>query len=124
MQSLGSPRGRFAASARRPGKGFCAALKRPFPSFEACANYMIAMTKSTAPPDWLRRLRDVRGVRRELARIYGDARTGGLAWQDASRAANVLQILGRLIEGGELEQRIEALEAASENARGGPGRSR
>jgi hypothetical protein len=50
-------------------------------------------------------------VRRELARIYVAARDGELDTQDFSRLANGLSILGRLIEGGDLERRVEALEA-------------
>ena len=69
------------------------------------------MERELSPPSpWIRRLRDIRGVRRELARVYGDARGGAMSWQDASRAANVLQILVRTLEGSDLEQRIAELE--------------
>ena len=51
-------------------------------------------------------------VRRELARIYVAARDGELDTQDFSRLANGLSILGRLVEGGEIERRLEALESA------------
>jgi hypothetical protein len=51
-------------------------------------------------------------VRRELARIYVAARDGELDTQDFSRLANGLSILGRLVEGGNLEKRVEALEGA------------
>ena len=40
------------------------------------------------------------------------ARCGGLDWQAAARAASVLQIVARLIEGGELEKRLSRLEQA------------
>ncbi|HEX8373586.1 MAG TPA: hypothetical protein VF606_00215 [Geminicoccaceae bacterium] len=50
------------------------------------------------------------GVRRELARLYREARAGELDVAAASRLANVLQILGRMIEGSEIEARVEALE--------------
>jgi hypothetical protein len=50
-------------------------------------------------------------VRRELARIYVAARDSELDTQDFSRLTNGLSILGRLIEGGDLERRLEALEA-------------
>jgi hypothetical protein len=49
-------------------------------------------------------------VRRELARIYVKARDGEIDTQDFSRLANGLSILGRLVEGGDLEKRVEALE--------------
>ena len=35
-----------------------------------------------------------------------------MSWQDASRAANVLQILVRTLERSDLEQRIAELEKA------------
>ncbi len=53
-------------------------------------------------------------VRRELARLYGEARAGDLAVGDASKLANVLQILGRMIETGDLEGRLEELERRAE----------
>ena len=53
-------------------------------------------------------------VRRELARLYGEARSGALAVGDASKLANVLQILGRMIETGDLEVRLEELERRAE----------
>ena len=53
-------------------------------------------------------------VRRELARLYGEARSGALAVGDASKLANVLQILGRMIETGDLEGRLEELERRAE----------
>jgi hypothetical protein len=71
--------------------------------------------KATTPsPDWLRRLRDVRGCKRELARIFGEARDrGAIAWADASKAAHILFTITRMIEGAEFERRIEALEAVA-----------
>lgn len=51
-------------------------------------------------------------ARRELARLYREGKSGQREVQDVSRLANVLQILGRMIEAGDLEKRIEALEAA------------
>ena len=56
------------------------------------------------------RLDSMAGVRRELARLYREARAGELDVAAASRLANVLQILGRMIEGSEIEARVEALE--------------
>lgn len=52
-------------------------------------------------------------VRRELARLYREGKSGQREVQDVSRLANVLQILGRMIETGELEARLEVLEAAA-----------
>lgn len=54
-------------------------------------------------------------VRRELGRLYREGKAGTRAVGDVSRLANVLQILGRLIESSDLEARIEALEAPKSN---------
>ena len=51
-------------------------------------------------------------VRRELARIYTQAREGERNVADASKLAHMLSLLGRLIEGAELEERIAKVEAA------------
>lgn len=50
-------------------------------------------------------------VRRELARLYREAKSGRRDVQDASRLAHVLSVLARLIEGADLERRIADLEA-------------
>ena len=60
------------------------------------------------------RLDSAARVRRVLARLYGEARAGTLAVGDASKLANVLQILGRMIETGVLEGRLEELERRAE----------
>ena len=52
-------------------------------------------------------------VRRELARIYREGRSGHREVADVSKLANVLQILSRVIEGSELERRVQALEDAA-----------
>lgn len=57
-------------------------------------------------------LRNLDEVQRELARLYRDMRGGAIETQDGSRMANVLQILARVIEGGQIEQRLAALEEA------------
>jgi hypothetical protein len=57
------------------------------------------------------RLTSCRGVRRELAALYADARLGRVPTADASRLANILDVLRRTLEAGELEARLAALEA-------------
>ena len=57
------------------------------------------------------RLDSMQRVRRELTRIYVEARDGLRDVSDASKLGNMLGTLGRLIEGGDLEHRIELLEA-------------
>lgn len=55
-------------------------------------------------------LRSAEDVRRELARLYREARGKRIEVADASRLANILQILGRLIETSDLEARVIEVE--------------
>ena len=50
-------------------------------------------------------------VRRELARVYADARAGRMPWADATKAAFVLTAIARILDDAELEARIARLEA-------------
>ena len=59
-------------------------------------------------------------VRRELARLYVEGRDGRRDVADVSRLASVLAIVARLIEGGEIEKRLEALEAREQAAAAKP----
>ena len=80
---------------------------------------MTAQPESAAPPRNRRfRLATVRGCRRELAAVYAEARQDRLDWQSAARAASVLQILTRMIEGDAFEARIIALEQAAAGEHG------
>ena len=49
-------------------------------------------------------------VRRELARLYREGKSGLRDVADVSRLANVLNILVRSIESSELEERLVSLE--------------
>ncbi len=51
-------------------------------------------------------------VKVEAARLYKAARRGEVASADASRLASVLALILKVIEGADLEARIEALERA------------
>ena len=62
------------------------------------------------PPHPRARLDTVRRVRREMARVYAEARDGRRPVGDAARLAYILVQIGRMIDGAELERRIEALE--------------
>jgi hypothetical protein len=64
---------------------------------------------SVSPPR-VGQLDNLRAVRREMARLYKEARRGTLESQEATRLVFILQAIGRLIEGGEFERRIEILE--------------
>jgi hypothetical protein len=52
-------------------------------------------------------------VRRELVALYREGKAGTRDVTAVSKLANVLAIVARLIEGGELERRLEALERAA-----------
>jgi hypothetical protein len=64
------------------------------------------------PPARLRlKLNTMDDVKRELARLYREGKAGSRDVVDVSRLANVLSIMGRLIEGSEFEARLAALES-------------
>jgi hypothetical protein len=72
------------------------------------------------PPGPAQRLRlplaTATDVLRELARLYREGKAGTRDIADVSRLANVLGILGRMIETGDLEARLEALESAGQRS--------
>nr|NMG32363.1 hypothetical protein [Aromatoleum evansii] len=72
------------------------------------------------PPAGVKRLRlplrNLADVQRELSRLYRSAKVGEVAVADASRLANILQIVARLIEGADLERRISDLEEAQKES--------
>jgi hypothetical protein len=55
-------------------------------------------------------LRTVDDVRAEIARVYREGKAGRRDVTDVSKLANVLAILGRLIEGSETLARLEQIE--------------
>lgn len=70
-----------------------------------------APASKAAPPGRVRcPLRTIDDVRAELARLYREGKAGKRDVTDVSKLANVLSILGRLIEGADLETRIAELE--------------
>lgn len=62
----------------------------------------------------LKTMDDVKG---ELARLYREGKAGRREIADVSKLANVLSILGRLIEGVDLAARLDALEERSRDQR-------
>lgn len=68
------------------------------------------------PPTPRIRLDSMERVRREMTSIYAEAKHGRRDVAAASKLANMLALIGRLIEGGELEKRLDALE----KLQGGP----
>jgi len=63
----------------------------------------------TSPPR-VGRLTNLRAVRRELARVYVDARQGRIDPRDAARLAFVLSAMAKTLESELIERRIDALE--------------
>ena len=55
-------------------------------------------------------LSTIDAVRREMARLYKEAKSGNIPTADASRLAFILGQVGKLIEIGTLEARLNALE--------------
>ena len=70
------------------------------------------------PPARLRlKLATAEDVRRELARIYREGKSGHCDVSEVSKLANVLQILNRCISTDDLEARIRVLEEATKGGR-------
>lgn len=69
-----------------------------------------ALTLCPSPRSRLR-LGTVRECRRELAKLYIEARRGKIETSDATRLAYLLTSLANMIRDSEMEERIEALEA-------------
>jgi hypothetical protein len=53
-------------------------------------------------------------VKREMAKLYREARSGLLDVQDTTKLTWCLVAVGKVIEGSDLEKRLEALENAVE----------
>ena len=56
------------------------------------------------------RLTCVREVRREMAKVYAEARAGTIRTDTATRLVYILTQLSNLIRDSELEQRVQELE--------------
>lgn len=53
-------------------------------------------------------------VRRELGRVYRDARTGKIDPNELTKFAYTLNVMGKLLEGESFEERLKALEQTIE----------
>jgi hypothetical protein len=73
-----------------------------------CTRSGAALSTSPTP-----RLDTIAKVRREAAKLYNQARRGEISASDASKLGSLLALIARLIEGGELERRLVALEEQS-----------
>lgn len=69
-----------------------------------------AASESAAPPRMRLKLKTIDDVKMEMARLYREGKAGLRDVADVSRLANVLSLLGRLIEGSDLEKRLTAIE--------------
>jgi hypothetical protein len=56
------------------------------------------------------KLQSINDVQLQLGRLYREARSGTIRVEDASRLANILAILGRMVADSDLEARIAELE--------------
>lgn len=63
------------------------------------------------------KLNSIEDVRREMATVYREARSGKIDISDAGRFAYVLTNIAKLIEAETIEKRIAALEAQQEKGR-------
>ena len=70
---------------------------------------------SDLPPARYRAKLDSLGdVKREMAKVYREARSGILDVQDSTKLVWVLQAVGKVIESSDLEKRVEILEGKNE----------
>lgn len=60
-------------------------------------------------------LRDANAMRRELATVYREARSGRIPPSEATKLAHLLEVLRRMYETSELEARLERLERAEQS---------
>lgn len=80
--------------------------------------YVIEGEVLSAPPTPSRpRLNTVRECRRELAKVYVDAKSGRMETQTATRLCYLLTSLAAMIRDGELEDRVRALESQIRDGR-------
>ena len=62
------------------------------------------------------RLNSMVSVRKELVRLYREARSGEVPIPDASKLANMLQIIGNVIKDSTIEQLTERLDELERRA--------
>ncbi len=56
------------------------------------------------------KLDSMQDIKREMAKLYREARSGSVDIQDATKLTWCLQAVAKVIEGSDLEKRIEILE--------------
>lgn len=56
------------------------------------------------------KLETITDARKEMSKLYREARSGKLDISDASKLTNILMLIGRMIESSDLERRVAVLE--------------
>lgn len=73
----------------------------------------------TLPPQRGQRYRcqlnSMADIKREMSKVYREARSGIVEISDGSKLVYMLGLVGRVIEGSDLEARVEALEGRGKN---------
>ena len=64
----------------------------------------------TSTPSRKTKLNELEDVRREMARVYREARGGMIDSSEAGRLAYILTGIGKLIEATEIEKRLSQME--------------
>lgn len=103
MASSGS--GRFAEQTHNPKRMF-----NPLNCHPQMPEIIDGETGSVIGPPRRINLKTLRGVRRELARLYRQIDEGKITSQDGTRRAYVLRTIHDVIVSGEIERRLEDLE--------------
>lgn len=62
------------------------------------------------------RLSSIKDCRRELAKVYADARHGSINPQNATRLTYILVAISNIIKDHELEERVKKLEEQNEES--------
>ncbi len=85
---------------------------------EASVNYSLEALeeqgKLLAPTPSKIDLRDAHALRRELASVYRDMRTGRIETQEGTRLAYVLDLIRKAFETEDIKRRIELIEQTLE----------
>lgn len=72
---------------------------------------MLRDVTPTPSPHKVGKLDSLQRVRLEMTKLYREARSGTLETQEATRLCFILVNIAKLIEGADLEQRLEIVEA-------------
>lgn len=67
-------------------------------------------TPQGKPARYRAKLDTLQDVKREMAKLYRESRSGLLDVQEATKLTWMLQAVGKVIESSDLEKRVEALE--------------